>query len=102
MEYAVSLGLPAETFNAPTTAIEWHVLWKAKQYDRLQSAKARVDSDPKPEPRKAQPAVRPGVATPRGAIEQQQRGRAMDRLRKEGSVDAGAAAFKHLLKGKLS
>jgi len=102
MDYAVSLGLPAETFNAPTTAIEWHVLWKAKEYDRLQSAKARVAEAPKPEPRKAQPAVRPGVATPRAAIEQQQRGKAMDRLRKEGSVDAGAAAFKHLLKGKLS
>ena len=102
IEYAVSLGTPVETFDAPTTAIEWHVLWKAREYDRLQRAKARVDKDPKPEPRKAQPAVRPGAATPRSAVEQAVRGKAMDRLRREGSVEAGAAAFKHLLKGKLS
>jgi len=102
IDYAVGLGTPAETFDAPTSALEWHVLWKAREYDRLQAAKARVDKDPKPEPRKAAPAVRPGVATARGAIEQANRGKAMDRLRREGSVEAGAAAFKHLLKGKLS
>ena len=102
IDYAVSLGTPAEIFDSPTTAIEWHVLWKAREFDRLLSAQARVREAPRPEPRKAQPAVRPGVTTPRSAIEQQRRGQALDRLRKEGSVDAGAAALKHLLKGKLS
>lgn len=101
MEYAVSLGLPPETFNTPTTAIEWHVLWKAKEYDRLQSAKARVKDTPKPEPRKPQPAVRPGVTTPRSAIEQKNRQGALDRLAKEGTVQAGAQALKHLLKGQM-
>jgi hypothetical protein len=102
MEYAVTLGAPAETFATPTTALEWHVLWKAREYDRLQKAKAKVQSEPKPEPRKPQPAVRPGVTTPRSAIEQKNRGQAMDRLRQEGTVEAGAAALKHLLKGKMS
>jgi hypothetical protein len=102
IDYAVSLGTPADTFESPTAAIEWHVLWKAREYDRLQSARARVKDAPRPEPRKAQPAVRPGVATRREAAEQQRRGAALERLRKEGSVDAGAAAFKHLLKGNLS
>jgi hypothetical protein len=99
MEYAVSLGTPAEVFQTPTTALEWHVLWKAREYDRLQKAKARVAEAPKPEPRKAQPAVKPGVTTPKSAIEQQRRGKALDRLRREGSIDAGAAALKQLMKG---
>jgi hypothetical protein len=102
MEYAVQMGAPPETFQTPTTALEWHVLWKAREYDRLQAAKAKVTAEPKPEPRKAQPAVRPGVTTPKSAIENQQRGKAMDRLRREGTVDAGAQALKHLLKGQFT
>jgi hypothetical protein len=27
--------------------------WKAREYDKLQSAKAKVQTDPRPEPRKA-------------------------------------------------
>ena len=100
IDYAASLGAPADTFDAPTTALEWHVLWKAREYDRLQAAKAKLRSDPKPEPRKAQPAVRPGAATTRGAVEQSRARAAMDRLKQEGSVEAGAAALKHLMKGK--
>ena len=99
MEYAVSEGAPPELFQTPTTALEWKVLWKAKEYDRLQAAKARVSKEPKPEPKKAQPAVRPGVTTPRSAIEKQKRGKALDRLAREGSVEAGAAVLKHLMKG---
>ena len=99
IDYAISLGSPADIFQAPTTALEWHVLWKAREYDRLQQARARVKETPRPEPKKPQPAVRPGVTTPRAAIEQHKRGAALDRLRKEGSVDAGAAAIKHLMKG---
>ena len=102
IDYAVSLGSPTEVFQSPTTALEWHVLWKAREYDRLQQARRRVAEAPRPEPWKAQPAVRPGVTTPRGAIEQQKRGAALERLRREGSVDAGAAALKQLMKGKLS
>lgn len=102
IDYAVSQGAPAEVFDTPTSALEWHVLWKAREYDRLQSAKAKVATDPKPAPRKAQPAVRPGVSTPKKAIEQARRTKAMERLDSEGTVEAGAAAFKHLLKGKLS
>ena len=102
MDYAVSLGTPADIFQTPTTALEWHVLWKAREFDRLQSAKARISGAGRPEPRKAQPPVRPGVTTPRSAIEQTRLRGAMDRLRKEGSVEAGAAALKHLMKGKLS
>lgn len=101
IEYAVKMGAPVETFQTPTTALEWHVLWKAQKYDELQKAKAKVASDPKPEPRKAQPVVRAGVTTPRSAIEKQRAGAAMQRLASEGTVEAGAAALKHLLKGKF-
>ena len=98
-DYAVSLGVPAATFDTPTTALEWHVLWKAREYDRLQQAKAKVSAQPKPEPRKPQPAVRPGIATRPEAAERQQRGQAMERLRREGTLEAGTAALKLLLKG---
>ena len=57
---------------------------------------------PKPEPKKPQPAVRPGVTTPRSAIEQANKSKAMERLSRSGSVQDGAAALKHLLKGNLS
>ena len=102
IDYALSLGTPADLFQSPTTALEWHVLWKAREYDRLEAAKARVGQEPRPEPKKAAPAVRPGVTTPRSAIEQSRTRTAMERLRNEGSVDAGAAALKQLLKGRLS
>ena len=101
IDYAVSIGAPETVFASPTTALEWHVLWKAREYDRLQSAKARVREAPKPEPKKAAPAVRPGVTISRSAIEQSRRHQALDRLRKEGSVDAGAAAIKQLMKGRI-
>jgi len=101
-DYAVALGTPADIFQTPTTALEWHVLWKAREYDRLQSAKARISGAARPEPRKAQPPVRPGVAIPKSAIELTRFKGAMERLRNEGSVEAGAAAFKHLMKRKPS
>jgi hypothetical protein len=99
MDYAVSLGTPPEVFLTDTTAVEWHVLWKAREYDRLQAAKGRVRKDPKPEPRKPQPAVRPGVATQRSAVEATRRNKAMDRLAQSGSVEDGAAAIKLLMRG---
>lgn len=102
IDYAVGEGAPAHLFQTPTTALEWKLIWKAREYDRLQAARAKVRSDPKPEPRKPQPALRPGVAVPRAAIEQSKKQRALERLRSEGSIDAGAAALKHLLKGNLS
>ncbi len=102
MDYAIAKGAPADLFQTPTTALEWHVLWKAREYDRLQEAKGRVAKAPIPEPRKPQPAVRPGVTTPRSAIDASRRKAALDRLKTEGSVEAGAAALKHLFKGHMS
>jgi hypothetical protein len=56
----------------------------------MMAAKAKVQ--PKA-PKPAAPVVRPGVATPKSAVEQQQRKKAFERLDREGSVEAGAAAF---------
>lgn len=99
IEYAVRNGAPAELFDLPTTAMEWHMIWKARQYDRLQTARARVGGQPAPVPRKAQPPVRPGVTTPRSAVERARRDKDFSRLRKSGSIEDGAAVFKHFLKG---
>lgn len=97
MDYAVSQGAPEDIFHTPTTSMEWNVLWKAQQWDKAEAAKARVANGAKPEPRQAQPAVRPGVTTPRVAIQKQKLSGAQERLRQSGSVADGAAVLKHLL-----
>lgn len=99
IDYAVKAGAPADMFQTPTTALEWHMLWKAREYDRMQSAKERVTTTPAPEPRKPQPAVRPGVATPRSAARQARVAKDLKRLHQTGSIEAGAAVWKHILKG---
>lgn len=95
MDYAIGHGAPADMFDAPTTALEFHLLWKAREYDRLQSAKAKVAQAPRPEPRKAQPAVRPGVTTSRSAVKAAQREKDFERVRKEGSVESLTRIWKH-------
>ena len=97
MDYAVSQGAPPDLFQTPTTALEWAVLWKAKEYDRLQAAKARVGTDPAPAPRRPTAAIRPGVATTRSAASASRRSQDLSRLASEGSVEAGAAMWKHFL-----
>ncbi len=99
-DYAVrDIGFPPEAFNKPTTLPEWHVLWKAAEYDRLQAAKKQVQAEPAPAPKKPAPPIRPGVTTPRSTVERQQRDKAFARLSKSGSIEDGAAVFKHLMKG---
>lgn len=98
MEYAVSQGFPPETFSGPTTAGEFHMLWKAREYDRQREARAKARATAPP-PKKPRPPVRPGVTTPRSTIERQSMQRDFDRLRKSGSIEDGAAVFKHFLKG---
>jgi hypothetical protein len=71
------------------TSAELHILWEAMQYRKLKAAQAKVTAQPKPEPRKPLPAVKPGVATPRGAQEQARLKGALDRLSSSGSVADG-------------
>jgi hypothetical protein len=98
-DYAIKAGLPADVFDGSETALEWHMLWKAREYDRMLAAKAKVQTDPRPEPRRASPPVRPGVATPPSAKAAARRQGAMDRLAKSGSIEDGAAVFKQIFKG---
>lgn len=93
MDYAMSIGVPAEQFNTPFTALEWHVLHKAKSYDEMMSAQAKMGKQPV----KAQPGIRPGVATSRSAAKASRVARDMKRVSQEGSVEAGAAVWKHFL-----
>jgi hypothetical protein len=96
--YAVSQGVPEEQFADPElraniTAPMLHILWKAQQFDRMKAAKAKVV------PKAAKPAappVKPGVTTPRSAVEGAKKKAALDRLDREGSVQAGADFFKTL------
>jgi hypothetical protein len=97
VSYAVSQGAPAGLFNGNETALEWHMVWKAREYDKLQAAKAKVQTDPRPEPRRASPAVRPGVATPASAKAAARRQNAIGEVKRSGTIEAGAAAWKHFL-----
>ena len=89
-KYALSQGVPEETELAAFTAVELALLAKAKKYDEMMAAKAKVT--PKA-PKPSAPVVKPGVATPRATIEAQKRKQALHRLDQEGSIEAGAAAF---------
>lgn len=98
MDYAIGMGAPREFFEGTMTAVEWHILADAKKWHDHQAALTKVKSE-RPEPRKAQPAVRPGVATPKTAVQKAQYQKARDRLARTGSIEDGAAIWKHHLKG---
>jgi hypothetical protein len=97
--YAVSQGVPEDQFADPElraniTAPMLHILWKAQQYDKMNVAKAKVV------PKAAKPSappVRPGVTTPRSAVEGAKRKADFERLGRSGSIADGAAVFKHFL-----
>lgn len=79
------------------TSAELLIAEKARRYDEMVAAQGRV----KPKgPKPATPPVRPGVTTPRSAIEHTKRKQNYDRLARSGSVEDGAAVFKDLFKGK--
>lgn len=98
VSYAIAQGIPegvfAEDSQDEITSGQLHILWKAQQFDKLRSAK--VDAKPKP----ASPAVRPGVSSPRSAQRAVRQQKAIDRLAREGTVQAGAEVFKNFFKGQ--
>ena len=93
VDYALQNGLDPETFSEENqqfiTAAQLALLAKAKKFDELSKGKS------KPAPKK-QPAVRPGVATPRSAQKQVVRQKAMSRLEQTGSIDDAVAAMRAL------
>jgi hypothetical protein len=94
MENGVDEGMfsPENINNIPLG----HILtyWKAQQYDKLRSAEMPA---PKPKPNVG-PAVKPGVSSPRSAQKATRLRQASERLGREGSIEAGAAMFKQLLR----
>ncbi len=102
VKYAVAQGVPEEAFADPEqarflTSTQLHIAWKAMKYDEMVKAKGRV------QPKAAKPAappVRPGVTTPRSAVDASRRKQNFDRLARSGSVEDGAAVFKDYFKGR--
>jgi hypothetical protein len=98
VQYAVENGIPAEVFTDPeqakyVTSAQLHMAWKAQQYDKMKKAQGKV------QPKAAKPAapvVRPGVTTSATQQKSIQRKNIMERLDREGSVQAGADFFKSL------
>lgn len=95
VKYAVDNGIPEDVFAPEAqdeiTSAQLHLLWKAQQFDKARTKPAKA----KPKP--AGPAVKPGVSSPRSARNQARKQRDFDRLAREGSIEAGAAVFKHFL-----
>lgn len=100
MQFAMEAGAPPEFFHGPITALEWHLIADAKKWRDSQAALKKVRTEPKPEPRKHQPALRPGVTTSRSAVRTAQRQKAVERHGREHSIDSGAAVIKSLMKGQ--
>lgn len=92
ISYAVANGIPAETFaedmQEQITSAQLNLVWKAMEYDRLKASG-------KPVARQVSPALKPGVTSPRSATKAAAYKRDTDRLAKSGSIEAGAAIFKH-------
>ncbi len=97
VRYAVDNGIPQEAFSDPNsvTSAEMRIAWKAMQYDRIKAAEGRVRAA-NPQPKPASPAVKPGGVTTRQTVQANRLGKAQSRLAQEGTVEAGAAVFKHL------
>lgn len=91
ISYAIANGIPAENFDEEAqdqvTSAQLHLVWKAKEYDRLKASG-------KPVARQASPAVKPGVTSPRSAAKAAAYRKAAENLAKSGSIEAGAAIFK--------
>lgn len=89
--YGIESGLDESLFNEKNqpfiTSAELTLLAKARKYDELSKGTA------KPEP-KRQPAIKPGVATPRSAQKSIQKNKAMARLQTENSIEAAVAAMR--------
>jgi hypothetical protein len=96
VQYAIAQGIPEYVFTDPeiakgVTSAQLHLTWKAQQYDKMKAAQGKVA------PKAAKPSappVRPGVATSQSAVEAASRKKVLERLSRDGSIEAGAAAFK--------
>lgn len=95
IKYAIESGIPDEIFSperqGEITSAQLLLIWKAQQYDKV-----KAGAVPKPKP--ASPGVKPGVSSPQSAQKAVRVQKDMDRLAREGSIEAGAAMFKHAFK----
>ena len=91
IDWGIEQGLPPETFDpsnhAYITSAELRILALAKKAADAEGTSQKV-------PPKKQPAIRPGVATPRAAQKTMQKNKAMQRLQSENSIDAAVAAMR--------
>lgn len=97
IDYAVSNGIMEDQFAPENqkyiTSPELNMIWKAKEYDRITAKKGAP-----PPKAKAGPVVKPGVSSPRSAMRKTAFQKQSQRLAKTGSIEDGAAIFKHFLK----
>ena len=103
VRYAMTQGIPPAAFAPENqdniTSAEILMAWKAMQYDRLQAAKGRVQPRAQPKPAAA-PSIRSGAARGGAGEKHVQFQKDMARLARTGSVEDGAAIFRHMRQGK--
>jgi hypothetical protein len=91
VDWGIAQGLPPETFapdnHAFITSAELRILALAKKAADAEGTSQKV-------PPRKQPAIRPGVSTPRSAQKTVQRHKAMERLQSENSLEAAVAAMR--------
>lgn len=90
-EYGVQLGIPTEKlttgwFADPTAT---HVMWKAQQWDKLQSSKPAVANKASGAP----PVSKPGSSAAQKSLQQSEYRKARDQLKKSGSLEDAAKLF---------
>ena len=86
---AQSMGFSQEELSGVLDARQVHVLWKAAQYDKLQSGKAAVVAAVQ----KAPPVVKPGASKGPGVVAEQKYTDARKALKKSGSTQDAARAL---------
>jgi hypothetical protein len=93
IDWGIAQGLPPETF-----APENHAFITSAELRILALAKKAADAEgtAKTVPPKKQPAVRPGVSTPRSAQKTVMKQKAMQRLQNDNSIEAAVAAMRAL------
>lgn len=90
-DYGLNYGIPPEKLTAgwfadPTAT---HIMWKAQQWDKLQSSKPGVQNKVSNVP----PVSRPGSSAVQKSVQQSNYQKARGNLKKTGSLDAFAEAL---------
>jgi hypothetical protein len=90
-QYGTELGIPVEKLTAGWFAdpVATHVMWKAQQWDKLQSSKPSVEN----KVRSAAPVIKPASSQVQKSVAQSNYQKERSQLKKSGSLEDAARLF---------